>query len=377
MLAFIYIILLWVNLLIMLKGKKSRQFYIVTLIFLFFLMCGHQYKGNGDSRDFYGYFIDYYRGAQGEYRDFPFYYLFYITQKIAQSLSMTFYQWWAAMTAFSLLFISWVFRKFEIRHQCFLVYFMSYFIFIFYTGLKFYYGFCLLLCAVCYLVRGKEKDDLRFSLFVLLAGGMHALYYPFLLLLLIRSKVFSPQKIFIISMTLCLVMFTFGKVGITNFLQNLILPILDTTESNNLRNYFLSRVNFGYLIPVSVHLLTLFYLSRVKYLSTIRKGSLIDNRYANRLYDMCLLLTLLYPLYMFSLTFTRLLTAFVLCALSISYSCIKDLQRKDIHRLFIYSWPPMMIYFIYNIIMSDYWTKSVIPLFQTSFFRNIFISGQT
>lgn len=103
-LVILFYILLFIHTLF-LFGKTSlplkKILVYITIIFLCVLMCGHYYVGNGDSRDFYGYWNDYQTlKSSGEIRDFTFYYLFYLSQIIAIRIGLSFYAWWAMMTIF-------------------------------------------------------------------------------------------------------------------------------------------------------------------------------------------------------------------------------------------------------------------------------------
>ena len=118
-LIFIYVILFLSNCYKVLSNKKSKTLFAFSMIYLLFLMCGHKYIGNGDARDFYGYRIGYEEFSLDNVRDYSFYYLFYTTQLIGIKLSLSFYQWWAIMTAISLALIAGTIKSLNLIHTIF------------------------------------------------------------------------------------------------------------------------------------------------------------------------------------------------------------------------------------------------------------------
>ncbi len=115
--------------------------------------------------------------------------IFSIPHKNRYFISLNYYQWWAVMTALSLLFVFNTIKKRNYNPHIFLFFFMAYYVFLFYGGLKFFYGFCLFQYAFTFLLKGEKGGKLKFILITLLAGGFHVMYYMFLVLALIHLTI--------------------------------------------------------------------------------------------------------------------------------------------------------------------------------------------
>ena len=346
------------------KQYKSKIFSFITLVFIGLLMCGHIYVGNGDTSDFRGYAIQYYGINIDSARDFGFYYLFYATQMVGNFLSLTYYQWWGIMTALSLIAIARACKHFDYNVHSFLVYFMVYYIFVFYPGLKFYYGFCSFFYAISFLCRNQKYDKEKFLIFLLIAGGMHVLYYAFIIFLLVDLRILSPKKIFIITFFTVVVILLIGKNVFINSIIPIIGQIINSFDSENLNNYLSFRTNFGFVIPIVLHLFCLFYMRQCLAFMTPNSYSMIY-----RLYEIILLCTLFYPLYLLALTFMRFLTAMTLLMLVASSKCLIGVDGHGKINIMLSSIPLLSGYVVYNIFLNDYLSKTVIPMFDNYFFN--------
>ena len=176
-LMIVYVALIVVNLIFYINNKLTYPFIIITIILLILLMSGHQYQGNGDAIDFLAYWRGYTYYYELPQPNYWYYYLFNISQEIGHLFYLSFYQWWSLMTGLSLLFIIYTIRKRKMNPHMFLVYFMLYYVFLFYGGLKFYYGFCIFQYAFNFLLSSSKKSKYKYVFFTILAGGFHVMYY--------------------------------------------------------------------------------------------------------------------------------------------------------------------------------------------------------
>jgi len=334
---------------------------------MFFFMSGHVYLGNGDGLDFHGYWYGYTEFENLERNDFWFYYLFYLTEIIGISLSLSFYQWWAVMTAISLTFIISTIKKRKYNLHLFLIFFMTYYVFVFYVGLKFFYGFCLFQYAFTFLIHGGKRGKLKFTLITILAGGFHVMYYMFLVLLLVDLKVKKRKHLIKIivafSLAICLINLVNGR----NLLDSM-QGFIDGMQNERLSIYFGFRTNWGFLLPVAIHILITIY--SYIYREIVKKY----NRdkwylYANTLLYVNLIAVIFYPLFMIVLTFMRLLTALSLATIIASSYGQKYFNKTDRFKLLSSGFLIICLYFYINLYLNDYMTKAVLPFFDSYYFK--------
>ncbi|WP_272152051.1 EpsG family protein [Tenacibaculum aiptasiae] len=363
----IYIFFAIGHLSLYLNKKKSYLFTFFTLIFIFFLMSGHEYVGNGDGGDFYGYWYGYTEYENLERNDFWFYYLFYSAERIGIYLSLNFYQWWAVMTALSLTFIIWTIKKRRYNPHLFFFFFMIYYVFVLYVGLKFFYGFCLFQYALTFLLRGEKRDKFKFILLTLLAGGFHVMYYIFLVLVLVNLKIkkrkYLIKGIIIFSVTIVIFNVLSGR-GLLNSLQSTI----DSMDNTRLSTYFAIRTNWGFMLAIGIHVLTTIYAFR--YRAIVRK---YDQEkwyfYARTLLYVNLFAVIFYPLFMIALTFMRILTSLSLTTIIASSYKQEYFNKTDRLKLLFSGFLIICLYFYINMYLAGYIESAVLPFFDSYYFK--------
>lgn len=366
-LIIIYIIFAIGHLLFYLDNKRSYLFVFITSIFIFLLMSGHKYAGSGDAGDFGSYLYGYTKFEILERKDFWFYYLFYTSERIGIYLSLNFYQWWAVMTALSLTFIISTIKKREYNPHLFFFFFMIYYVFLFYGGLKFFYGFCLFQYAFTFLLKGEKGGKLKFVLITLLAGGFHVMYYMFLVLALIDLKI-KNRKLLIKVIIIFSLSFSVFTILIGRNLLNSIQVIVDSIENDKLSTYFGLRTNWGFLLPVVIHVLTTLY--SFIYRNIVRKYN--QDKwyfYANTLFYVNLIAIVFYPLFMIALTFMRLLTSLSLTTIIASGYGQEYFNKMDRLKLLLSGFIIICFYYYINMYLGGYMEKTVLPFFDAYYFN--------
>lgn len=367
LLILIYIIFVFGHFFLYVEKKRSYLFVVLTSLFIFFLMSGHKYIGTGDAIDFFRYWYGYTYFDSIELNDFWFYYLFYTSERIGIYLSLNFYQWWAVMTALSLIFIISTIKKRELNPHLFFFFFMIYYVFLFYGGLKFFYGFCLFQYAFTFLLKGEKRGKLKFILFTMLAGGFHVMYYMFIVFAFVDLKNEYKNKIIKIIIIFSLTASVFN-LFIGRNLLNFIQVIADDFENERLSTYFGLRTNWGFLLPIGIHILTTLY--SYIYRDIVKK---YNNEkwyfYANTLLYVNLIAIVFYPLFMIALTFMRLLTSLSLT--TIIASGYKQAYFSKLERLKILSYGFIIIclYYFINMYLGGYVEKTVLPFFDSYYFN--------
>lgn len=267
--------------------------------------------------DMSGYRMDYELYDALEHSDFNMYYLFFYSMHIGQFLGWSFRFWWAIMSilAMSVIFCACKIHKYNFN--LFLATFMAYYEMVFFSGLKFFYGFCFLLLAYGFLLKNTFKGRLFFIVFLCIAGGFHVMYYFFLLLLLQprkRPKLFVTIVVFASFFITALMRVSGSAVG---FLS----PIIDIFKSDHLDYYIAGTVHLGFYLALFVHLVVVFiaYIIRSYH---IKKGT--SSPTVDTLYYSVLVSLLFCPLYGVALTFMRFITAFSLVVIAAGSSVMSD-----------------------------------------------------
>ena len=335
------------------------------MVFLFFLISGHKYVGNGDAIDFQAYFLGYQNIEVSSKKDFWFYYLFYSSQKLGHFFSFDFYQWWACMTFVTIFFIIVTFIKRRTNPHLFLFFFMMYYIFLFYGGLKFYYGFVVFQYAFSFYLKEEKYDKYKYILFTMIAGGFHVMYYIYLPLILIKSKLNKRILItvFRISILTTLIFLLRGRN------MGIILDVVNAVDNDRISIYFSSMTKLGFLLPISIHLCTLYYIKY--YIKLINKyvEKNYTKTYLEKLYYANLLVVVIYLLFIISLTFMRVLTALSLTSIIATSYNNHLFSSKERTVLLLRGLPLILMYYYINMYLGGYIEYTVLPLFDSYYFK--------
>ena len=366
-LIIIYIFFTLGHVFLYLNKKESNFFVFITSVLLFFLMSGHEYVGNGDGIDFITYENSYISFDILNLKDFWFYYLFYSAERIGIYFSLNYFQWWAVMTALSLIFIITTIIRRRYNPHLFFFFFMIYYVFVFYGGLKFYYGFFLFQYAFTFLIKDEKGGKHKYILLTLLAGGFHVMYYIFLVFGLVNLKIKNRKyllKIIIFSSIILSVLIKASGGSLLNFAQ----AIIEGQGNDNISGYFALRTSWGFLLPIGIHVLTTIYA--FTYRNIVRK---YDQGkwylYANSMLYVSLMAVIFYPTFMIALTFMRILTALSLSIIIASGYGQKYFNLRDRLKLLLSGFMIIFLYYYINISLAGYMDKSVLPFFDSYYFK--------
>lgn len=365
LLMLLYLFLILINLFLLLQKKNSKTFVILTFFLLFLLMSGHRYSGDGDAIDFLAYFIGYNNIAESSQDNFYFYYLFYISQLVGNLMGLNYYLWLAIMTAIFLYLIYRLISKHKYNYHFFLLFFMLYFVFMFYGGLKFYFGFVLFLYAYSYFMRSQKNDTFRFLFYLMLAGGFHVMYYSFALLMLLKIRRYDfkiKKLVYIFIIVTILVLLTDRNLS---FIQLLV----DYIDNEKISIYFSERTNLGFILPIGIHFLISSY-SFFLHNGVKKRFSVESNEYqtTKKILYATLLLIVFYPLFIVSLTFMRLLTAYSMVLFATTGTLFSLMYVKDRQKVFLTSMLIIISFYFINLYLNDYWFKTFRPFFDNYYF---------
>lgn len=355
----IYIIMLLIHLLMIIKKKKSKPIVIATFILLFFLMSGHRYKGDGDAIDFLAYYDGYYNIYNEIKRDFWFYYLFYSTQFVSYQIGLNYYLWLSVMTAISLFLIYKLVKKFDYNFHIFFAFFMTYYVFLFYGGLKFYYGFVLFSYSLSYFIRNKPGDKGKSFMFLMFAGSFHIMYYMFILMYVINMK---KSKLIIRIILLSSLLLTLLIIGSSGF--GFIQKLINQADNNRISLYFRVKTNLGWVLPVTIHILISTYTLIINKGVYNRYGAMsLEYKRTNRLMQTTILLAAFYPLFVIALTFMRILTSYSMIMFLISGYYALRINKNHKYKVLTVSIATILMFYFINLYLNGYWDKTFRPMF--------------
>lgn len=320
--AYIYTIIR--NYQVFINNKKAKCFLLLAAAFSTFMLCG-SHAANLDwevtELDVSGYRTLYEQYDILDYHEFSMYPIFYGCMYVGQTLGISYRMWWAVMSvlAMSVIFFSCKIHKYSFS-LC-LATFMSYYEIVFYSGFKFFYGFCFLLLAYGFLIRNTRKGQLLFSLCTLIACGFHVMYFLFFILLikpLKRPKTFVSFLV-AITLTMTVMMRLGGSVA------PFITPFLSIIDNEHVTLYTQGTVRLGFYVAVIINLTLIYAVYKIRQYKVHNKS---NTPFIDSFYYSTLLSILYFPLYAVGLTFMRLLTAFSLVVITASSSLLQETKQS-------------------------------------------------
>ncbi len=305
-LVFSYILLVFLNFKGYVDNKSMRMLTIVTIVFstlMLFSANSADIDWSETQLDMSGYRTIYEKYNALEYRDADMYYLFYGSMHLGQYYGISYRTWWTIMSVLAMIVILITCRIHKYSLNFFLATFMAFYEMVFYSGFKFFYGFCFLLLAYGFLLRNNLKGKLLFVFFTFVAGNFHVMYYFFLVLLLypmMKSRFFMVITLASLFSLLTLMR---ASDSALSFLQ----PFFDALDNEHINRYTEATVHFSFYIVLFVHLVVVYIAYRIRK-HALQKG--VNTDIANTLYSSVLLSLIFCPFYTIAFTFMRLITAF-------------------------------------------------------------------
>lgn len=358
-LLIIYVFLLMLNLFYIFKKKENKILIFISFLILLILMSGNHNNPvvNGKTMDLFYYERDYNLVLNQKIQDSFLYYIFFASQYLANLVGFSYYIWLTVISFFVIVAIIFCVRKFHLDMHSVLFYFMFYIIAL-YTGLKYFYGMILAFYGMANLIKNNK---LKFCIAILIASGIHPMYYFFFVMLFIDNKYFKPKYIFRTSLTLMLFVILFGKNKFVGTISNIIYIML-SDNSITRSVYFTESTNYGFLIPIMLHLISMYYsFMYFKYMKLLGNKELIYE--ANRIYSLNLMCALLYPLFLIAVTFSRYITVISLITLFLSSRGVKQLPIRYRKKIVGISFVVLLFFGFYFYYVQNYFFYNLIPFF--------------
>lgn len=308
----LYFVVIFFNLRYYTTGKSNIILTIISSVIATLFLCGSNIAFSDNyvgELDISSYRNEYESLNFLESIDFPLYYLFFYSNHIGQTIGLTFAQWWLLMSASSIGVIYLSCRIHKYNYNLVIACFMAYYEIVFYSGLKFYYGFCFLLLAYGFLLKDNIKNKLLYAFFVCVAGGFHVMYYAFLILLFrINSNSSKFVKLLIFGVIISTIIMRVGG-SVMSFMK----PIFDALNNDHINTYVDEAVGNGFYIALILEVIMIYIPYRIKKeKERIGRSTIITKNY----YYTVLLTLIFCPFYAVSLIFVRLITSFSLVVIS-------------------------------------------------------------
>lgn len=358
-LVFVYILLIIANYSAYKNGKRYYLITIVTVILATTLLFSSNMAAldKGDTElDISGYRTLYEQYDVLEHPDFKMYYIFYGLMHLGQSTGMSFYTWWAIMSVLGMVVIAIACKIHGFNYHLFLASFMAYYELVFYSGFKFFYGFCFFLLAYGFLLRDDKYARIKYVLFLLIASGFHSMYYFYLLFVLKPRK---RSKRIVGAIAISSVLFTI-IIRLSGSAITFLEPFFETLDNEHINMYTGLSVNMGFYLPVFLQMVIVFIAYRIR---KYRESSGILNQSTDALFYTSILSLVFCPFYALALTFSRLQTAFSLVLITSNSIYVEDRQGKSLCTLM--SILMVMSYWLTVIVsgLKGFIGNSVLPFF--------------
>ena len=339
-------------------NRKMAVITIVTALlstFMLFSANSADLDWSETELDMSGYRTIYEQYDVLEYEDFKMYYLFYSCMHLGQSLGLDFRTWWALMSFLAMGVIIVSCRLHKYNYKLFLAAFMAYHEMVFYSGFKFFYGFCFMLLAYGFLFSSKRKGRILFALITCIAGGFHMMYYFFLLLLIKPLK--NPQYMVRIIVGITIIFTVWMRLSGSAMAS--LQPFFNALDNDHIDKYTLVTVRSGFYLALLVHLVIVYVAYKIRQ-HIIREGK--NDANVDTLYYTVLLSLLFCPFYAVALTFMRLITAFSLIVVTAGSTLLCDSYKSRqlcvrLSLLVVFS------FYVIRILMGGFMTTSVLPYF--------------
>lgn len=340
-------------------GKTNRFIVLLSFALLLFMMCRYSYVEN--NYDLSNYYRQYLYQNPMEDQNFGFYYLFFSLMRLGQILGLSFQTWWYLLTILSFILIVIALKLNRSNIHLWLIFFMLYFVFAFYTGLKFYYGFCVFLIGYLFLVRGGKRNKLLYVIFTCLAGGFHVMYYAYLILLFLNSKAsedIRKNKLIKIIAGVSIVLTIFFRIN--GSASSFFSAIFAQMETDKFDTYLSLKTGMGFYLPVVLHLSVLLFVWKSRKIISYESE---DFGIVNSILFTSLLIVAFYPLFLISTVFMRIVSAFSLAAIT---AVGIDSEERFLYQrrgfVMAANWILVTIYFI-KFVIGLTWELSVVPFF--------------
>ena len=381
MTLYLYLVVLFFNLVIAFRQKSSKLLTMVTLLAILLLICGAgpNYVGQND-------YINYkirYDNIQnvGLFDNIQVGYT--LLMKAGNAFGLDFFWFRVLITAICLLLIyKKVIRKYGFSSNYVLAVYMIYPMIIDSEHFRNFIAMTLFLLAVKYLEDSSLSGNIKFVMMVLLAASVHTAFIFYLPFVFVHSEDKNKLVKWIAIAT--------GILTVVAILNDNNVPfvrlIIDVLDDQKAISYLSRRTNLGYLVPVILHSMSIVLLawsrsivsrkdSRATDLSLQCKATENLNTeldFVSLVFWLNIAGIMFFPLFIMSLTFYRLSRNLLILNFTV-YSIISSKLRAGSVYKFVFNFVVLLstvVWLIADLIVTTAPERVLIPFFTRNSFLN-------
>lgn len=385
MTLYLYLSILFINLLFAFRKRQFKLLATATLVLILLFISGAGPKYIGQN-DYINYKIRYdsiknvslFESLQVGYT---------LLMKVGNLLNLDFFTFRMLITAICLLLIyTTVIKRYAYNSNYVLLMYIVYPMIIDSEHFRNFIAMTVLLVAIRFLERGLLKDKIKFLVLVLIAFSIHTAFIFYTPLIFVNTNDKNRLIKSIAAGTIFLTVVTFLNDNQIPFVQ-LLLKFFDDKK---VIRYLSSKTNFGFLIPVILHLISiiLIYWSRKviirKNFKTNITNELNDSvncnqekRYSdveliNLIFWINIVGMVFFPLYMMSTTFYRLARNFLILNFIVYSIASNKLKRRSAYKLLFNSTVivSVTLWLVIDLIITTRPERVLIQFFTRNLFFN-------
>jgi len=388
MTLYLYIFMLFINSLFAFRKRHSKLLTIITLItiLLFIGGAGPEYHSYNHSRDYINYEISYNNADFTGFFERPEI-GYTLLMKVGNLINLDFFSFRMVITAICLLLIyQMVIKRYVYNSNYILLMYMMYPMIIDSEHFRNFIAMTVFLFSIRFLEKNLLKDKIKFLVLALIATSIHTafIFYTPLIFVNVNDKNRLVKGIAIGTIFLTIVAFLNNNQ--VPFLQ-LILKFFDDEK---VIRYLSSRTNFGFLIPVILHLISiiLVYWSRKVIIRKNFKTNIMDElndsinynqkkrvadiEFINLVFWINIIGIVFFPLYMMSTTFYRLARNFLILNFIVYSIASNKLKRGSAYKLIFNSTviASVTLWLVMDLIITTRPERVLIQFFTRNLFFN-------
>lgn len=379
----IHSVLCFFNFIYAFTKKKSKPLLFITMAGVVLLVggAGPNYSGFNHSRDYLNYSISY---ANIEHISiFNDYHIGYnLLMKIGNFLHLDFFIFRLLVITICLILIyNFIIKKYSLNHHYVLLMYLLYPLIIDSEQLRNFIAMTLMFIGLQYLKNKSFKNNIKYLFLILISASFHFVFLLYSLFLLQGMK---NRKLLIKLLIFTTLIFIIVAVINNNDIPFLNL-IIDSIEDDKVIRYLTSKTNFGYLMPILLHslsVLILYWSSRI----IKRKATLICNNskethlnniqqelsYVDLVLWINIICILFFPLYVINLQFYRLIRNLLILNFVVFSIASYSLKPRTFYK-FLYNISVIIsitLWFYLDLIIRTNPESVLIPFFTQNFFLN-------
>lgn len=382
MTIYLYLLVLFLNLIFAFRKKSSKLLTLITLIAILLFMGG---AGPGYT------FLSDYDNYQRSYENIACSGLFDSSQvgytilmKAGNLLGLDFFAFRIIVTGICLLVIYQVIKRYSYNSNYILLLYMIYPMIIDSEHFRNFIAITVLLVAIRFLEKNLLKNKIKYLLLILIASTIHISFIFYIPLVFVnvnhKNKLIKGLAIGV------------GLLTVVAFLNNNQVPfvqsVINFIDNEKVQRYLGATTNFGFLIPVVLHLTSIilvFWSRRIiirKDTNTMeeiggklycnKKKRIKDIEFGNLVFWINILGVIFFPLYIMNIQFYRLSRNFLILNFIVYSIASNKIKRGSVYKLIFNSTviTSVFLWLVIDLVVRIAPERLLIPFFFQHLFLN-------